>query len=85
MTILPTHIDPPEAARILQDWGFIAHADQPDQQGPSFLLVAIRPHPTLAHYDPEVFEYWVNSGGRGSTPRSTARPVCRSRSRPPGA
>jgi hypothetical protein len=65
MTVLPTQIDPPEAARILHDWGFIAHSDQPDQPGPSFLLVAIRPRPTLAHYDPEVLEYWVNDHGRG--------------------
>jgi hypothetical protein len=78
MTILPTDIDPAAAARILEDWGFIAHSDMPDRQGPSYLLIAIRPHPTLTHYDPEVFEYWVNAGGRGvhaTLDRQTHLPV----------
>jgi hypothetical protein len=27
--------------------------------------VAIRPEPTLRHYDPERIEYWITEGGRG--------------------
>jgi hypothetical protein len=64
-TTLPTHIDPATAAGMLQHWGFLAHSDLPDREGPSFLLVAIRPHPTLEHYDPEEVEYWVTDAGRG--------------------
>jgi hypothetical protein len=62
---LPTHIDPATAAGMLQHWGFLAHSDLPDREGPSFLLVAIRPHPTLEHFDPEEVEYWVTDSGRG--------------------
>lgn len=64
-TTLPTHIDPATAAGMLQHWGFLAHSDLPDREGPSFLLVSIRPHPTLEHYDPEEVEYWVTDAGRG--------------------
>lgn len=65
MTRLPTHIDPATAAGLLEHWGFIAHADLPDASGPSYLMVAIRPRPTLAHYDPEQLDYWITDGGRG--------------------
>jgi hypothetical protein len=64
-TTLPTSIDPRTAAGILEHWGFLAHSDLPDRAGPSYLLVAIRPKPTLAHYDPEEIEYWVTDSGRG--------------------
>jgi hypothetical protein len=47
-------------------WGFLAHPDLPDGPGPAFLLVALRPRPTLKHYDPEAVEYWVTEHGRGS-------------------
>lgn len=46
-------------------WGFLAHPDLPDGPGPAFLLVALRPAPTLQHYDPEAVDYWVTQGGRG--------------------
>ena len=38
----------------------------PDGPGPAFLLVALRPAPTLQHYDPEAIDYWVTDDGRGS-------------------
>ena len=38
----------------------------PDGPGPAFLLVALRPAPTLRHYDPEAVDYWVTEDGRGS-------------------
>ena len=47
-------------------WGFVAHPDLPDGPGPAFLLVALRPAPTLQHYDPEAVDYWVTEDGRGS-------------------
>jgi len=65
MTTLPTSIDPATAAPMLEHWGFLAHSDLPNREGPSFLLVAIRPRPTLAHYDPEEVAYWVSDAGRG--------------------
>jgi hypothetical protein len=65
MSTLPASIDPAHAAEMLQHWGFLAHSDLPDREGPSYLLVAVRPHPTLAHYDPEEIEYWVNDRERG--------------------
>jgi len=37
----------------------------PDGPGPAYLLVALRPAPTLRHYDPEAVDYWVTEGGRG--------------------
>ena len=65
MTTLPSSIDPTSAVGMLQHWGFLAHSDLPDREGPSYLLVSIRPKPTLEHYDPEEMEYWVTDGGRG--------------------
>lgn len=57
--------DPGAALRALKDLGFLTHADLPDQPGPAYLFVAIRPVPTLHHYDPERIEYWVTEGGQG--------------------
>ena len=54
----------PAPAR-LADLGFLAGPDLPDRPGPAFLLVALRDHPTLRHYDPELIEYWVTRRGRG--------------------
>lgn len=78
MTTLPARIDPVTAAGMLQHWGFLAHSDLPDREGPSYLLVAIRPRPTLAHYDPEEVDYWVADAGRGmpaSLTRQSRLPV----------
>ena len=55
-----------EAKRRLAVWGFQAHADLPDGPGPAFLLVALRPTPTLLHYDPDAVEYWATEQGRGA-------------------
>ena len=54
-----------EVAGRVEDWGFLAHPDFPDRPGPAFLIVALRPEPTLRHYDPETVEYWVSASGRG--------------------
>ena len=58
-------LDPREAAVCLADWGFLASPDLPDRPGPARLLVAIRPVPTLRHFDPELVEFWVSEEGRG--------------------
>ncbi|HEV8403192.1 MAG TPA: hypothetical protein VGQ31_09170 [Candidatus Limnocylindrales bacterium] len=54
-----------EVVGRVDHWGFVAHPDLPDGPGPAFLLVALRPSPTLRHYDPEAIDYWVAKGGRG--------------------
>ncbi len=54
-----------DVAERVRQWGFLAHPDLPDGPGPAFLLVALRPAPTLQHYDPEAVDYWVTEGGRG--------------------
>jgi hypothetical protein len=54
-----------DVASRVGDWGFLAHPDLPDGPGPAFLLVALRPAPTLQHFDPEAVDYWVTEGGRG--------------------
>jgi hypothetical protein len=59
MPPLPARIDPPLAAQLLANWGFLVDPDLPDHPGPAHLLVAIRRRPTLAHYDPELIEYWT--------------------------
>jgi hypothetical protein len=61
----PRSIDPSQAARLLTDWGFLAESDLPDRPGPAWLLVALRPAPTLRHFDPELVEYWVSRDGQG--------------------
>ena len=63
---LPPDLDPQSAYPLLADLGFLAKSDLPDRPGPAYLLVAIRPVPTLHHFDPERIEYWVTAGGRGS-------------------
>lgn len=65
-------MDVARAAVLLADWGFLAEPDLPDRPGPAYLLVALRDRPTLAHFDPELVEYWVSDDGRGS-PRALER------------
>jgi len=62
---LPPDLTPATAHPLLADLGFLANSDLPDRPGPAYLLVTIRPTPTLHHYDPERVEYWVTAGGRG--------------------
>jgi hypothetical protein len=61
----PPSLDPASAAGMLANLGFLASSDLPDRPGPAYLLVALRPAPTLHHYDPERIDYWASSGGSG--------------------
>ena len=54
-----------DVANRVGSWGFLAHPDLPDGPGPAYLLVALRPAPTLKHFDPEAVDYWVTKNGRG--------------------
>jgi len=74
-------IDPASAGGLLANWGFLAEPDLPDRPGPAWLLVAMRPVPTLRHFDPELVEFWVTEHGRGrhaeishATPMPLKRP-----------
>ena len=49
----PPILDPTVAAGLLANLGFLAGSDLPARPGPAYLLVALRPAPTLHHYDPE--------------------------------
>ena len=62
----PARIRATEVAGQVDHWGFVAHPDLPDGPGPAFLLVALRPAPTLLHYDPEAVDYWVSDDGHGA-------------------
>jgi hypothetical protein len=64
--------DPRAAGQLLADWGFLANPDLPDQAGPGYLLVALRPEPTLRHYDPEAVDFWESKAGRGTRATMTA-------------
>ena len=66
------------AVGLISDLGFLAGPDIPDRPGPAYLLVALRNHPTLRHYDPERIDYWVSRKGRGtrgSITRATPVPL----------
>ncbi|MFI5225530.1 MAG: hypothetical protein ACHQ3P_02520 [Candidatus Limnocylindrales bacterium] len=73
-----TRLDPITARPLLASLGFVANSDLPNRPGPAYLLVAIRPDPTLSHYDPERIDYWVTVGIHGSRrelTRATKLPV----------
>ena len=54
------------AGRLLANLGFIlVQGDRPARPGGANLLVALRDHPTLAHFDPEDVSYWAAVAGRG--------------------
>jgi hypothetical protein len=56
----------PDAGReLLDDLGFLLVPGPPLQPGKAYLFVAIRPRPTLRHFDPERIDYWVASAGHG--------------------
>ncbi len=55
-----------EAARQLTDLGFELEEPDPATGDDTFHLVAaLRPKPTLRHFDPELVTYWVTESGRG--------------------
>jgi hypothetical protein len=50
--------EPAEAARRLAHLGFLLETPPHGHPGEARLLVAFRPRPTLAHFDPEVVSFW---------------------------
>lgn len=55
-----------DAPELLSDVGWLLVHGSPFDRGPAYLLVAIRPRPTRAHFDPERIEYW-SAGTRAAT------------------
>ena len=52
--------------RILAGLGFeLVEPDRTQGDETSHLLAALRPKPTLQHYDPESIDYWTTDGSRG--------------------
>ena len=52
--------------RVLANLGFeLVEPDKTQGEETSHLLIALRPKPTLQHYDPETISYWVSDGARG--------------------
>ena len=59
-----------QAGRVLAGLGFdLVEADRTQADDSSHLLVALRPQPTLQHFDPDSIAYWCTDGARG-------RPAC---------
>jgi hypothetical protein len=59
-----------QAGRILAGLGFeLVEPDRLSGADASHLLVAIRPSPTMKHFDPETIDYWVCQEGRGVAAR----------------
>jgi hypothetical protein len=52
--------------RILSNLGFeLVEPDRASGEETSHLLAALRPKPTLHHFDPETIGYWFTEGARG--------------------
>ena len=51
-------IDTKSAHVLLANLGFLLVPGPPLDHGAAYLLVALRPKPTLIHFDPERIEYW---------------------------
>ena len=55
-----------QAGRWLANLGFeLVEPDKTGGEETSHLLVALRPQPTLQHFDPEKIDYWIVDGTRG--------------------
>ena len=65
MTQAPHGLDLESAADAMPEWGFLAEPGGLGNARPGYLLVALRRHPTLDHYDPEEVRFWVTNAGRG--------------------
>ncbi len=51
------------APQLLTDLGFLQVPGPPLAHGAAYLLVALRPRPTLAHFDPERISVWAADSG----------------------
>jgi hypothetical protein len=59
-----------QAGRILANLGFeLVEPDRAAGNDASHLLVALRPSPTIRHFDPEAIDCWTCEAGRGKATR----------------
>jgi hypothetical protein len=58
-------LTPLTGAELLSQLGFLHVPGVPVVSGRAYLFVALRPRPTLRHFDPEVVRYWTCRTGRG--------------------
>lgn len=58
-------LDPIVGADLLEELGFLHVPGPPLAEPPAYLFVALRPRPTLRHFDPERIDYWCDYEGRG--------------------
>jgi len=59
-----------QTGRVLANLGFeLIEPDRSTSDETRHLLVALRPQPTLHHFDPEIIDYWVCDGSRGRPAR----------------
>ncbi|HEX7492437.1 MAG TPA: hypothetical protein VF337_12120 [Candidatus Limnocylindrales bacterium] len=69
------HSPLPDEARWLQSIGLVlanlgfelVEPDKTQAEETSHLLVALRPQPTLTHFDPAEVDYWISDGTRGQS------------------
>ena len=55
-----------QASKLLTNLGFVLiESDRSSGAETSHLLAAVRPAPTLEHFDPEEIAYWVTEASRG--------------------
>jgi hypothetical protein len=52
------HLIAADAEELLVSLGFLLVPGPPADRGPAYLLVAVRPRPTLSHFDPERIVLW---------------------------
>lgn len=58
-------IDAAAAHQLVEDLGFLLVPGRPFADGCAYLMISIRRTPTLAHFDPELVDYWATQDGRG--------------------
>jgi hypothetical protein len=63
-----------DAPELLSNVGWLLVHGSPFERGPAYLLVAIRPRPTRAHFDPERIEYWA-TGLKAAEPAMLEWPI----------
>jgi hypothetical protein len=70
----PIGLSMPDAAARVERLGFVVvNGATPGRPGGANLVVALRPDPTLSHFDPELVQYWESAGGRGRPMELTGR------------
>lgn len=58
-------LDTAVGRELLDDLGFLLVSGPPFVAGPAYLFVALRPRPTLRHFDPERIDFWQTADGHG--------------------